>query len=169
MHVLATNRLNIRQLSLDDAPFILKLVNSPGWLKFIGDRQIRDLPAAEAYIRNGPIASYTNHGFGLYLLELKDAGIPIGIAGILKRDTLDHPDIGIALLPEYTGKGYALEAATAILAYAREHLGLPQVAAITVAENHRSINLLQKIGLVFNKKLAAGSDGKELLLFLLPV
>lgn len=165
MTSIETDRLRINFLTMADAPFILSLTNSPGWLEFIGDRGIRSIADAENYIINGPMASYAKYGHGLYLVSLKDSKIPIGICGLLQRTTLPDKDIGFALLPDYTGKGYALEAATAIVRYSREQLGIQRIAAITLPGNARSIRLLNQLGLSFEKmvQLEAGKD--ELMLF----
>ena len=168
MNIPTTDRLLITELTTTDAVFILELVDSPGWLEFIGDRGIKTIPDAENYIVNGPMASYQKNGFGLYRLALKQTGISIGICGLIKRDTLDHPDIGFALLPSYTGKGYALEAASVILQYERETLGIKKIAAITLEKNHRSIQLLAKLGLLFEKKIKFEGKKEELMLFSTP-
>lgn len=165
MNIIETGRLLIRPLSVSDAPFILALTNSPGWLEFIGDRGIRNIPDAENYITKGPMASYASFGHGLYCIELMDSGLPAGICGLLQRDTLADKDIGFALLPEYTGHGYALEAASAILAYSRVQLGITRVAAITLPGNARSIRLLEALGFSFEKMLRLQEDKEELMLF----
>lgn len=165
MAILETDRLLIAELTKADAPFILELVNSPGWLQFIGDRNIKDLTAAENYIINGPMASYTAFGHGLYIVTLKNMAVSIGLCGIIKRDILPDADIGFALLPAYSGNGYALEAATAVLQYAKEILRLKKIMAITLESNHRSISLLSKLGLVFEKKISPAPGDKELMLF----
>ena len=163
--ILETDRLRLREFTTADATFILELVNSPGWLQFIGDRNIKTTVQAIAYLENGPLRSYADHGFGLALVETKDNKIPIGMCGIIKRDNLDNPDIGFAFLPGYTRKGYAFEIATATLAYAAGQLKLPTVYAITAPGNIRSISLLGKIGLKFIKKIDAPKDNEELLLY----
>ncbi|MFI4982343.1 MAG: GNAT family N-acetyltransferase, partial [Nevskiales bacterium] len=116
MKVLETERLVLRRLVAEDAPFILELLSDPSWLRFIGDKGVRNLDDARLYIRIGPAAMYARLGHGLYLTELKDGGIPIGLCGLIKRDTLDDVDIGFAFLPQYRGQGYAREAAAATLA-----------------------------------------------------
>ena len=165
MNLPETDRLLITALAKDDAPFILELVNTPDWLQFIGDRGIKTLADAENYIINGPMASYSTYGHGLYLVTLKDTAAPVGICGIIKRDTLEDKDIGFALLPQYTGKGYAYEAAAAILQYAKEVLGIQRIVAITLAANSRSVNLLTKLGLVYEKMLRFPGNEEELMLF----
>ncbi|MBL7962195.1 GNAT family N-acetyltransferase, partial [bacterium] len=112
--ILETSRLTIRELNSDDAEFILKLVNTPTWLKFIGDRGVKNLDDAKKYIENGPVKSYADNGFGLYLMELKIGKAPIGMCGLIKRDFLPDPDIGFALMPEFEGKGYGYESASAV-------------------------------------------------------
>jgi RimJ/RimL family protein N-acetyltransferase len=164
-YILETERLRLRELTLDDAAFIIELVNTPGWLKFIGDKNVKTEEQAKAYLGNGPIKSYREHGFGLYLVELKDSQTKIGMCGILKRDTLEHPDIGYALLPEFMEKGYALEIAHATLKYASDRLKLPFIYAIVVPENVRSIKLLNKMGLIFIKRFHFKDSIQELLLY----
>ena len=109
--VLETDRLILRQLSIEDDAFILELVNDPLWLRFIGDRGVRTLDEARNYILKGPVAMYERAGFGLYLVERKIDGVPMGICGLIKRDVLDDVDLGFAFLPEYRGQGYATESA----------------------------------------------------------
>src|SRR6185503_18613176 len=133
--MIETTRLTIRRLSADDAEFILKLLNEPSWLRFIGDKGVRTVEDARAYILNGPVEMYSRLGFGLYLVELKEEGISIGMCGLIKRDALEDVDIGFAFLPEYWGKGYAYEAAAAVMSYARSALGLKRVVAITSVDN----------------------------------
>lgn len=157
--VLETERLVLRWLTAEDAPFILELLNDPSWLRFIGDKGVRNLDDAHTYIRIGPRDMYRRLGHGLYLAELKDGGIPIGLCGLIKRDTLDDVDIGFAFLPQYRSQGYAHEAAAATLAYARNTLGMKRIVAITSPDNQASGRLLEKIGLRFERlvRLAGGS------------
>src|SRR5690349_10085825 len=103
MIVMNTGRLVLRQFSLDDAPFILRLLNEPSFVQHIADKGVRDLEGARGYLREGPMASYERHGFGLWLVSLAGGDTAIGMAGLLKRDYLDHMDIGYAFLPEYGG------------------------------------------------------------------
>jgi RimJ/RimL family protein N-acetyltransferase len=163
--ILETERLLLREFSLDDTAFIIELLNSPGWIKYIGDRNIKTEQQALAYLQNGPLKSYQQNGFGLSMVEKKDGHVPIGMCGIIKRDTLDNPDIGFAFLPEYNGKGYALEMAAATLAYAKQALGLPVISAITLADNSKSIRLLEKIGLQFSQTVVFPGSEEELLLY----
>src|SRR2546427_4029250 len=122
MNILETQRLVLRQLSTDDAEFIVALLNEPSFIRYIGDKGVRNLDDARQYILNGPVDSYERNGFGLYLVELKENAIPIGISGLVRRDTLPDADIGFAFLPAYWSKGYAIESATAVMTYAREVL-----------------------------------------------
>lgn len=151
--VLETARLRLRRLDLDDAPFILKLVNEPSWLRYIGDRGVRDLQGARDYIRNGPWAMYERHGFGLWLVERQSDGAPLGQCGLLRRDSLEHPDIGFAFLPAYWGQGYAQETASATLDHGHRVLGMPEVQAITSLDNEASIRLLQRLGFTFLRQI----------------
>lgn len=124
-YILETERLSLRQLNYGDAPFILELLNSPGWLKFIGDRNVQTEEDAIHYLQHGPMKSYEMFGFGLSLVELKTDETPIGMCGLLKRDYLEHPDIGYAFLAEFMGYGYAFEIASATLAYVTQTLSIP--------------------------------------------
>jgi RimJ/RimL family protein N-acetyltransferase len=169
-YVLETERLRLREFTLDDCDFIIELLNSPGWLKFIGDRNVRNHEEAKYYLENGPLKSYRVNGYGLLMVEKKDdegksaSSTAIGMCGLLNRESLDLPDIGFALLPEFNEKGYALEMARATLVYAKEKLGLPSIAAITLPGNIRSIRLLEKLGLSFRDRIRSAS-GEELLLY----
>ncbi len=149
--ILETERLILRHFEVRDAPFILALVNDPAWLKYIGDRHVHSIEQAEAYILNGAIKSYKDHGFGFYIVLLKESNIPIGTCGLAKRPFLDTTDFGFAFLPEYTGKGLAFEMASANLAYAIEVLDMTALIAITLPDNERSIRLLEKLGFKFEK------------------
>lgn len=145
---ISTARLRLRWLTADDAPFILRLVTGPDWLRFIGDKGVSDLDSARCYLESGPLAMYRLHGFGLNRVARAEDDRAIGICGLLKRDTLADPDLGFALLPEYYGQGYAFEAAEAVLAHARESLGLGRVTAIVQPENQNSLRLLGRLGFV---------------------
>ncbi len=163
--VLETERLVLREMDEADTAFIIKLVNSPGWLQYIGDKHIHDEAAALQYIINGPQKSYASNGFGLYLAETRSNHEPIGMCGLIQREGLEHVDIGFALLPDYTGKGYALEMAEATLLFANNNLGLKQIAAITTQDNKSSISLLGKLGFHFVKTTRLQADEDLLLLF----
>ena len=163
--ILETARLLLREFTVDDTAFIIELVNSPGWIQFIGDRNIKTVEQARNYLENGPIKSYRENGFGLFMVEVKEDGTPVGMCGILKRESLENPDIGFAFLPAFTGKGLAFEIASSTLLYAKEKLNLPVIFAITNPENKRSINLLEKIGMTFIRTIKSIPDNKELMLF----
>ena len=165
MHVLETERLVLRQLDERDAAFILQLVNEPSWLQYIGDRGVRTLQDAERYIRDGPVAMYARLGFGLWLVALKETLEPIGICGLIKRDALPDVDLGFALLPRFWGKGYALESASATVAYGKARLGLSRVVAVTTKSNHASGRLLEKLGFRFERLVRLAADGEELKLY----
>ena len=163
--VLETERLTLRKLSVNDAEFVLELLNEPSFLRYIGDRGVRNLEDAAQYILNRLVASYERNGFGLYLVELKEGRIPIGISGLVKRDTLPDADIGFAFLPAYWSKGYAVESAAAVMNYAREVLGLTRIVAITSPDNEASAKLLGKIGLRFERLIKLSEDAEEVKLF----
>jgi RimJ/RimL family protein N-acetyltransferase len=142
-----TDRLTLRPLALDDAAFILELVNEPGWLRFIGNRGIRTFEAAQGYLRDGPIAMMAKEGIALGAVELKGEPAPvrIGICGLIQRENLPDVDLGFAFLARYTGQGYAREAAAATLAYGTRERRLMRIVALTDPENQRSIKLLQAL------------------------
>lgn len=160
-----TERLTIRRLALKDAPFILALLNDPDFLRNIGDRNARTIADARRYLARGPMASYRLHGHGLYLVSITATGDSIGICGLLKRDTLDDVDIGFAFLPQFRRRGYAIESARAMLAYARTGLGLSRVVAIVQPGNERSIQLLERLGMRIERTVRMPPDDRELLLF----
>jgi ribosomal-protein-alanine N-acetyltransferase len=167
MQIIVTERLILSLLQPEDAPFILELVNEPDWLKYIGDRGVRNMDDARGYIERGPKDMYTRLGYGLYRVELKSDGTPIGLCGLIKRDTLPEVDIGFAFLKRYRGQGYAREAAAATLAYASTTLGLKRVLAITSPDNGRSIQLLEKLGFSYQESLHLSGGKDEVRLFAL--
>jgi RimJ/RimL family protein N-acetyltransferase len=162
MIVCETSRLRLRHLTPHDAPFILELLNEPDFIRNIGDREVRTLEDARRYIQTGPVASYSQRGFGLYLIELKNDATPIGVCGLLERDYLEDPDVGFALRETFRGRGYAFEAASAVVRHALQVLGLKRVVAITLPDNHSSIKVLLRLGLEFERTLQppAGSRTK---------
>jgi len=160
-----TPRLTLHRLTLADAPFILQLVNEPGWLRHIGDRNIHTLEAAEGYITKGPLASHAQHGFGLDLVRRRDTGEAIGLCGLIQRDYLDAPDIGYAFLQAHHGKGFASEAAAAVMAEARDTRGLRRLWALTSLDNHASMRVLEKCGFRFVEERTA-ADGVQSRVFL---
>ena len=148
--MIETKRLRLRRLTLSDADaqFMLRLVNDPGWLANIGDRNVRDLEQSRAYIQK-TLDMYEKYGFGSLMAELKETGEPIGTCGLVKRDSVEDVEVGYALLPQFRGRGLAIEGAKAVLDYAREVLKLPRVAAIVTPANRESIKVLERIGLSF--------------------
>ena len=160
-----TERLNLRPLNEGDAGFIFELVNDPSFIQNIGDRNVRTLDDAKRYITNGPVASYAKNGFGLYLVELKETGEPIGMCGLIRRSMLNDVDIGYAYLPRYWSKGYAIEAALAMKQYAQEDIGLKRMVAVVDPQNTGSIRLLEKLGMTFERMVKLAEDDIELKLF----
>jgi RimJ/RimL family protein N-acetyltransferase len=163
--VLETARLILRWLSVEDAEFILRLLNEPSFVRFIGDKGVRTVDDARNYILRGPVDSYERFGFGLYLTELKDDGVPIGICGLLKRESLEDVDIGFAFLPQFWRKGYAFESSSAVMTYGRRVIGLNRIVAITSPENDASIKVLEKLGLSFERMIKLSEDEPEIKLF----
>lgn len=164
--VLETARLRLRELAAGDAPFVLRLLNDPTFLRYIGDRGVRDLDDARRYIVRGMVDSYERHGFGLWLVELCEAGDePIGLCGLVSREGLDAPDIGFALLPQWWSRGLAHEAASAVMAHARRVIGLERVLAIANPDNASSVRLLQKLGFRYLRDVQIPGDPGPVALF----
>jgi ribosomal-protein-alanine N-acetyltransferase len=163
--ILETPRLILRELHHDDASFIVDLVNTPSWLRFIGDRGVHNTVDAINYLDNGPINSYLKNGFGLWLIVLKVEDKPVGMCGLIQRIGLDDIDIGFALLPEYEGHGIGYEAAAATLQYGMQELNIPRIVAITDPENVASIHLIQKIGMKAEGTVRLPGEDLDLLLF----
>jgi len=160
-----TERLRLRRLAADDAPFILRLVNEPSWLRFIGDRGVHTVDDARKYIVDGPQRMYEKSGLGLLLVERKSDATALGLCGLIKRDSLPDVDIGYALLPEYWGNGYAREAAAATLRHARSMHGLERVVAITDPDNGPSGRLLGSLGLRLEGLVRLAGSDQDLCLF----
>ena len=160
-----TARLTLRHLALDDAAFIVSLLNDESFLRYIGDRGVRDVESAREYIRKGPTASYRRNGFGLYLVVLRDSGVPVGMCGLVKRDGLDDVDLGFAFMPQHRSNGYAIESATAVMKHAQEDIGLERVVAITSPDNERSGNVLGKLGFRFERMIRLPPEEAEIRLY----
>jgi ribosomal-protein-alanine N-acetyltransferase len=165
MKALETSRLRLRRLDPGDAAFILELLNDPSWLRYIGDKNVHSLDDARDYLSQGPIDSYRRLGFGLYCVELRDSATPIGLCGLIKRDTLPDIDIGFALLPAYFGQGYIPEAARAVIDQGRREFGLKRLLAITAPDNQASISVIRKLGLQPLGSIALDGAAPSTLLF----
>lgn len=163
--ILETERLVLRHFQPSDAPFIVELLNDPGWLLHIGDRGVHTLQQAVDYIQDGPMSMYATYGFGLYHVERKTDQVPIGMCGLVKRGFLEDVDIGFAFLQRYQGQGYSFEAACSVQDYAASTLGLKRLVAITSKDNDRSARLLGKLGFRFERMISYADDGDELRLF----
>ncbi|HAI19199.1 MAG TPA: RimJ/RimL family protein N-acetyltransferase [Xanthomarina gelatinilytica] len=161
-----TNRLIISKLTLEDASFILELTNTPHFIKYVGNKNLKTLEDAKNYLKEGTLKSFKNFGFGFYKLQLKqEQNKTIGTCGLVKREQLDHVDIGFAMLPSYEGKGFGLEASKEILKLAKNTFKLTRILAITLPTNSNSIKLLEKLGLTYEKRVKPFEDDEELLLF----
>lgn len=163
--MIETARLKLRWLTLDDAEFIFELVNDPAWLRYIGDKEVRNSADAAAYIQDRLLTSYVRFGFGLYLVEKTSNSEPMGLCGLIQRDALPDVDLGLAFLPAHRGQGYAFESATAVLAHARDDFGLKRIVAITAPDNQDSIRLLEKLGYRFESLIVMSEDGPPTKLF----
>ncbi len=163
--VATTARLSLRQFTTDDAPFILELVNDPDWLQHIGDRNVHSTADAVAYLVNGPIAFYARHGYGLWCVELRATSVPVGMCGLVRRDWLDRPDIGFAMLPVHRRAGYGLEAARAVLDGVATMTGSTSVAAIVSPDNIPSQRLLTQLGLHAESTVRPPGSDRDVLLY----
>jgi ribosomal-protein-alanine N-acetyltransferase len=148
-HILRTRRLRLRHFTLDDAPFILSLLNDASWLRFIGDRNVHSLIDAQRYLKDGPFAMHAEHGHSLWAVTLADSDAAIGMCGLLKRACLRYADVGYAFLPHWRGQGFAREAAAATLQHARDALGMTKVVAVCSRDNDRSIRYPPPLPIVF--------------------
>lgn len=164
MIIAETERLLIREFNTKDAPFVLELLNEPAWLQFIGDKKVRNLDDAIEYIRNVPLKSYKDNGYGLWLVQLKNSNVPIGMCGLIRRDALQYEDIGFAFLAEYNGLGYAFEAASAVVEHAQHQLQLKHLLAIANQDNQRSLRLLEKLGFSFQRLITMPGEQTPLVL-----
>lgn len=165
---LETGRLVLRRLTLDDADLMLAVWNDRDFIEHVGDRGIRTLEQAREALQSGPLRLYADFGYGPYALTLKRDGTRIGICGLFRRDNLDHPDIGFAVLPVYRGRGFAEEAAIAVRDHARDDLGLRVLTAIVAPDNARSIALIERLGLTFDSMITMPGDGKAVCLYRMP-
>lgn len=157
--ILITNRLELWEAEKEDASFVLELLNTPKFLKNIGDRKVRNLTDAENYILENFVGSYQSNGFGLWVVREMNKETAIGLCGLVKREGLNDIDVGFAFLPDYEGKGYAYEAAQECMNYAKNELMIEKVIAIVSPENEGSIKLLKKLGLSFEKEIVmSGND-----------
>ncbi len=161
MNLIETERLTLRELTLDDAAFTLELLNEPAYKRYIADRGIHNLAGARDYLENGPLASYVRFGFGLWRVGLKESDEPMGMCGLIQRNVLPDVDIGYALLERFWGQGYAYEAASAVLSYGHNNLNIKRIVAITAPDNVASCRLLEKLGLTFAKIIDLPTMGGE--------
>ena len=166
MNVIETERLRLRELSEEDAAFMLELLNDSDFIRFIADRGVRKREDAARYIRERFVESYRQHGIGLWLVEAKDEGAPVGICGLLKRGApVPGVEVGYAFLPRFRARGYAFEAASAAAAYARDVLGLARLYAVVNADNARSIRVLEKLGMRFERMVRLAGEEFDIELF----
>jgi len=165
VEVTTTERLRIRRFDAGDGDFIFRLLNEPSWIRYIGDKGVRTSADALRYLESGPLAMYARVRFGLYAVELKATREPVGMCGLIKRDTLPDVDLGFAFLPSHWRSGYAFEAAAAVVAHGRKDLGLGRIVAILTQDNDRSRRLLVKLGFRFERTVALSPQGDVLDLY----
>jgi RimJ/RimL family protein N-acetyltransferase len=161
--ILETERLTLRELDKTcDSTFVFELLNTPKFLEYIGDRKVRSRDDAADFIENKYAASYREHGYGLYAVDLKQSGMPVGICGFVRRDTLPGPDLGFAFLPEFERQGFGIESGEAVMKYGREKLGFTDVYAITSLDNDASSRLLEKLRFEFQEFIEQGNEQLKL-------
>jgi [ribosomal protein S5]-alanine N-acetyltransferase len=165
LNVIETERLNLREMSEADAAFVLEVLNDPDFIRYVADRGVRTVEAAARYIDERFVESYGRKGFGLWLVSTKDGGVPVGLCGLVQRDSLPGVDIGYAFLPPFRGKGYAFEAAAGVVRHAREVLGLPRLYAITSTDNAVSMRVLEKLGMKFERLIRLPGEESDINLF----
>lgn len=158
MTAIDTERLRLVEFTPEDAAFMLRLLNEPSFLRYIGDRGVRRLDDARRYIMEGPVAGYLRYGHGLMRVVRRSDGESVGMCGVLKRDSLPDPDIGFSFLPAYWSQGYAFESADAAMQHARGTLGLGRIVAITTRDNDASIRLLGKLGFRLEGPMTIGNE-----------
>jgi RimJ/RimL family protein N-acetyltransferase len=162
---LETERLALRELTVEDAGIMLALLTDERFIRYVGDRGVRTVEEAQQYLKDGPIDSYRRLGYGLYLAVRKADGLPAGICGLVKRDALPDPDLGYALLPGSRGAGLAREAGEAVVRHARDVLKLPRLLAIVTPSNYASIRILHRLGFRVVGPLRLAPGEPELRLF----
>jgi ribosomal-protein-alanine N-acetyltransferase len=165
MTVIETGRLRLRHLALDDAPFMLKLLNDTSFLANIGDKGIRTLEEARQFLLDSHIASYARHGYGHYMVEIRDTDEAIGTCGLINRSFIGEIDIGFAYLPAYWSRGYATEAARAVMDHAQRILGIEGIVAVVSPHNRGSIRVLEKLGLQLAGPTRLAPDGEWIHLY----
>ena len=165
LNVIETERLNLREVTEADAPFVLELLNDPDFIRNVADRGVRTLEEARRYVAEKFVEGYRREGFGFWLVEPKESGTPAGVCGLVKRDALPGVDVGYAFLPPFRSKGYASESASAVISYARDTLGLGRLYAIVNPENSASVRVLEKLGMRFERMVRLSDDEPEIKLF----
>ena len=162
---LETDRLELRRLTLDDARLMLTVWNDPAFLRYVGDRGIRTIADARNALKDGAFQLYAEHGFGPYRMTRRDDGVTVGVCGLFRRDGLPDTDIGFSTLPKYCGQGYGYEAACAVIEHARVDVGLTRLTALVSANNTRSVQLIEKLGLIFEKMVRIPGDDDDVCLY----
>ena len=165
MTVVDTERLQLTRLSYAHCEFIFGLVNEPSFKQFIGDKEVHSLEDARRYLREGPIGSYEEHGYGLFLVSVRESAMPAGICGLVKREEFDDPDLGFAFLKRFRRLGYASESARAVLEHGFDELGLRRIIAMADPDNEPSVRLLQTLGFVYERKVRMPEDDYDINLY----
>lgn len=164
-----TERLLLSRLSLDDAGLMLAIWNDPVFIRFVGDRGIRTFDDARLAMQEGVFRLYAEHGFGPYRMSLKSAGAAVGICGLFRRDGLADTDIGFSTLPQYCGRGYGFEAASAVVEHARIDVRLTRLTALVSPQNVASVRLIEKLGMMFEKMIRIPGDAADVRLYAMPL
>jgi len=163
--LIRTERLRLRWITLDDADLLLAIWNDPDFIRYVGDRGIRTLDEARKTAKEKVLKHYEEHGYGPYRVSRLETDQAMGICSLLKRENLEHPDIGYGFLPGFCGQGFAIEAAQAVLTHARDDMELPYLSAIVSPENTRSTRLLEKLGMKAESSVRMPGEDEDLLLY----
>ena len=150
---------------LDDADLMLAIWNDPAFVRFVGDRGVRTIEQARVALEEGALSLYARYGYGPFCMIRKSDGTRIGICGLFRRDNLEDPDIGFAVLPQYSGAGLAWEAADAVVAHARDDLGIEVLTAIVSPDNRASIGLIEKLGFSYERGITMPGESSEISLY----
>ncbi|MEZ5456028.1 MAG: GNAT family N-acetyltransferase [Lysobacteraceae bacterium] len=165
MRVLDTARLRVRHFTVEDAAWVLRLLNEPDFITNIGDRNVRTVEEAQTFLQQGPMLAYARDGFGMFAVELPSSGGCVGMCGLLKREFTGEVDVGYAYFPEYSGMGYATEAAAAVIAWGRSACGLDRIVGFVSPHNTASIKVLQKLGMQYEKHAPIADGAEPILLY----
>jgi len=162
---LQTERLSLRRLTLDDAELMLAVWNDPAFIRHVGDRGIRTIDAARVALQEGALKLFSDYGYGPFRVALIADDTPVGVCGLFRREGLEEPDIGFSILPQHWRKGYAFEAASAVVRHAKTDIRLERLTAVVSTENAASVALIEKLGLQFERMQRLPGDNDDVAVY----